>query len=168
MRNRSILLISLMFFAGVVSAEIKIGYVDFARIMEVLKSSPQVDKEKKKMEKEIASTTKLLQGMEKEIKKMQTKLERDASVMNESERRKIEKRIIKKVREAKRAQVDLREDMTTRQNELAGSLQLQVIEVSKEIAEKENFDLLLHSGALYASEKINITDKVLKKLGGLK
>ena len=120
------------------------------------------------MEKEIVSTKKLLGGMEKEIKKLQTKLERDASVMNESEKRKIEKQIIKKVREAKRTQADLREDMTSRQNELLSSLQQQVYEVSKEIAEQESFDLLLHSSVLYASEKIDITEQVLKKLGGLK
>lgn len=162
MRNRSILLISMMFFSSVVSAEIKIGYVDFAR---VLKESPQVEKEKKKMEKEIVSTEKLLGGLQKEIKKLQSKLETDGSVMSESERRKVENQIRQKVREAKRTQDEFREDVNTRNNELVGALQRRVYKASKEIAEQEGFDLLLHSGALHVSDQIDITDKVMRKLG---
>ncbi len=161
MRNRSLLLISLMVFASAVSAELKIGYVDFAR---VLKQSPQVEAEKKKMEKEVIATENKLKGLQKEIENLQSKLERDASVMSESERQKVENQIREKVRDARRTQSEFREDVNTRNNELVGALQRRVFKASKEIAEEENYDLLLHSGALHVSDQIDITDQVMSKI----
>lgn len=162
MKNRSILLIGLMFFASVVSAELKIGYVDFAR---VLKESPQVNSEKKKMQAEIKAIEKKLGGLQKKITKLQERMERDAMVMSESERLKIDNEIRQKTKEAKRTQNDFRDDVNARNNNLVNTLQRRVYKVSKEIAEEEGYDLLLHSGALHVSDQINITEKVINRLG---
>ena len=161
MKISSVLVISLMIFASVANAELKIGYVDFARVM---KESPSVVNEKKKMDREVEATKKKLGGLEKEVKKLKTKLERDASVMSESERQKIEDQIRQKLREAKRTQDEFREDVNRKNNQIVGALQKRVYLICQEIAEQENYDLLLHSGVLHVNEQIDITSKVMEKL----
>jgi hypothetical protein len=33
------------------------------------------------------------------------------------------------------------------------------------VARQENFDLILHEGVLFASGKVDVTEKILRKLG---
>ena len=85
--------------------------------------------------------------------------------MGDSERRNLERDIIAQQRELKRAQDEFREDFNIRRNEELGSLQRQVYEAIVSLAKEEQFDLIVNDGAvIYASEQVDITDKVLKRL----
>jgi outer membrane protein len=61
-------------------------------------------------------------------------------------------------------QRELREDQTLRSNEELVSLQERANKIISEIAEKEKFDLIVQE-AVFASQRIDITDKVIKALG---
>jgi outer membrane protein len=61
-------------------------------------------------------------------------------------------------------QRELREDQTLRSNEELVSLQERANKVISEIAEKEKFDLILQE-AVFASQRIDLTDRVIKALG---
>ncbi|MCK4840446.1 MAG: OmpH family outer membrane protein, partial [Methylococcales bacterium] len=103
----------------------------------------------------------------KEIKKLEEKLSRDASVMGESERRKLERDILAKKRESKRSQQEFREDFNMRRNEELGKLQRRILEAIRALAKDENFDLLLTEGVIHASKQIDVTERVQKKLASL-
>ena len=147
------------------SAEIKIGFVNVAR---VLQQAPQAEAAKKRLEKEFAPRDKRLVAMQKEVKKLQEKLSRDAAVMSDAERRKLEREIISKQRDLKRAQEEFREDFNLRRNEELGKLQRQVFEAIKSLAKDEGYDLLLTDGVVYASDKVDVTEKVQKRLAKIK
>lgn len=66
-------------------------------------------------------------------------------------------------RDFQRLQREFREDVNLRRNEELASLQERANKVINDIAEKEKFDLILQE-AVFASSKIDITDKVLKAL----
>ncbi len=141
--------------------EIKIGFVNVARVLE---KAPQAAKAKKKLEQEFSPRDKKLVAQQKELKKLEEKLARDAAVMSESERRKIEREILSKRRELQRAQEEFREDFNIRRNEELAKLQKQVFEAIKALAKEEKYDLLLTDGVVYASDKVDVTEKVQKKL----
>jgi len=165
MINRISLFLVLLFVANVSYAELKVGVVNIAK---VLQKSPQAEQAQKRMEKEFSPRKKILESQVKEINKLEEKLTRDASVMGESERRKLEKDIFEKKREAKRAQQEFKEDVSMWNNEEMGKIQRRVLEAIKALAKDEGFDLLLmdgvQNGVVYFADKIDVTGKVQKKL----
>ncbi len=165
MIKKSILFFGLMLVANVSFAELKIGFVDVARVLE---EAPQAEKAKKRLEKEFSPRDKHLLAQQKEIQKMEEKLARDAAVMGETEGRKLERDIISKKREAKRAQQEFSEDFNMRRNEELGKLQKRIFEAIKALAKEEKFDLLLTSGVIYANDQIDVTGRVQKKLSAIK
>ena len=82
--------------------------------------------------------------------------------MGESARSNLEKDILNKKRDAKRAQQEFSEDFNVRRNEELGKLQRRIVEAIREIAKDQKFDLLLTDGVIYASDKIDITAEVQK------
>lgn len=160
-KQRLALFLILLLVANVSYAELKIGFVNIAKVLE---KAPQTEKAKKRLEKEFSPRSRHLVSQGKEIKKLEKRLSRDASVMGESERRKLERDIIAKQREAKRYQQELQEDFNMRRNEELNQLQLRIMEAIKVLAKDEGFDLLLTNGVIYAGRKIDVTTQVQTKL----
>ena len=82
-----------------------------------------------------------------------------------ADRRAREREALTLKRELKRATAEFREDYNQRRNEELAVLQQVVRKAILDIAKQEKYDLVLHEGAVYASDSIDITEKVLKKLG---
>lgn len=164
MNKRFFLFLALILVANVSYAELKIGFVNVAKVLEM---APQAAKAKQRLEQEFKPRDKHLVAQQKEIKTLEEKLSRDATVMSESERRKLERDIIGKKREAKRSQEEFSEDFNMRRNEELGKLQRRIVEAIRALAKEEAYDLLLTDGVIYAGEKIDVTEQVQKKLSNL-
>jgi outer membrane protein len=152
--------LSFLPLAGV-AAELKIGFLDAERVNR--ESGPAI-RASKELEREFAPRIQELQKMERQVKEMQTALEKDAMTMSESERTRREQEIVRVGREFQRAQREYREDLNQRRNEKLADLFQRANRVIQQIAEAEKFDLILQE-AVYRSPRIDITDKVLKALG---
>lgn len=161
MKTKIALFLGLLLTANVSFADLKIGFVN---IPAVLEKAPQAEKAKKRLEQEFSPRDKQLVAQQKEIQNLEEKMARDSSVMGESERRNLEKDILNKKRDAKRAQQEFSEDFNLRRNDELGKLQRRIVEVIREIAKEQNFDLLLTDGVIYASEQIDVTSQVQEKL----
>jgi outer membrane protein len=144
-----------------VAAELKIGFLDAERVNR--ESGPAI-RASKELEREFAPRIQELQKMERQVKEMQTALEKDAMTISESERTRREQEIVRVGREFQRAQREYREDLNQRRNEKLADLFQRANRVIQQIAEAEKFDLILQE-AVYRSPRIDITDKVLKALG---
>jgi len=145
-----------------VAAEIKVGYVNAVKVIE---EAPQGEAALKKLEAEFAPRDRELVATQTRIKRLQEDLEKNALVLKDADRRGKEREILSLKRELKRATQEFREDYNLRRNEELASLQKLVYKAIVEIARQEKFDLILHEGTVYASERIDITEKVLRKLG---
>lgn len=157
------LALTLMTALPVVAAtEIKIGYVNAVKVIE---EAPQGEAALKKLEAEFAPRDKELLATQNKIKHIEEDLEKNALVMKEADRRAKEREVLALKREHKRNTQEFREDYNLRRNEELAALQKVVYKAIVEIAKQEKFDLILHEGTVYASDKIDITDKILKKLG---
>ena len=161
MKTKIALFLGLLLAANVSYADLKIGFVN---IPAVLEKAPQAEKAKKRLEQEFSPRDKQLVAQQKEIQSMDDRMTKDVAVMGESARLNLEKDILNKKRDAKRAQQEFSEDFNVRRNEELGKLQRRIVEAIREIAKAQNFDLLLTDGVIYASDKIDVTSQVQQKL----
>ena len=154
----------LQFFGCVYAeaAELKIGYVNAAKVID---QAPQGEVALKKLEAEFGARDKELVAMQNKIKQIESDLEKNALVIKESDRRAKERDLLLLKRDLKRATQEFREDYNQRRNEELAILQKIVYKAILAIAKQEKYDLIVHEGTVYASDKIDITDKVLKTLG---
>ena len=161
MKNRISLFLMLMLLAGVSHAELKIGYVNMQKVLE---KAPQSAKAKSRLETEFSPREKALNSQVKEIKTLEDKMSKDSAVMSDEERRKLEKDVLEKKRDATRAQQEMSEDFNMRRNEELGNIQKRVYEAVRALAKEESFDLLLADGVMYANDQIDVTNRVLQKM----
>jgi outer membrane protein len=162
-RLRLLLLVSLLMIVVTPAwAELKVGYVNTIRVIE---EAPQGVAALKKLEAEFGQRDKELVGIQNRIRQLDDELQKNVPALKDADRRAREREILTLKRELKRATQEFREDYNQRRNEELAVLQQVVRKAILEIAQQEKYDLVLHEGMVYASESIDITDKVLKKLG---
>lgn len=144
------------------ASEIKIGIVNTERILR--ESAPAV-KAQKKIEKEFSPRDQELQKMAKQAKALQDQLEKEGITMPETDRRNKERDLANLNREYQRAQRQVREDLSLRQNEEFAAILERANKAIQVIAEAEKYDLILQlQDSVYRSPRIDITDKVIKAL----
>jgi outer membrane protein len=143
------------------AAELRIGVVNAVRVLE---ASPQAEEAKKRMEKEFSSRESKLRNQQNELKRKEDKMAKDDASMPDSERRTLEKDILSIRRELKRDQDEFREDVNIRRNEEFSKIQRQVAEAIQSVAKEDGYDLVLGEGVMFASPRIDVTDKVVERL----
>jgi outer membrane protein len=142
------------------AVDLKIGFVNTERIF---REAGPSQKAQKKLEKEFASRDQELQKMAKQARDLQQTLEKEAVTMSEADKAKKERELSSLNRDFQRMQREFREDLNLRKNEELAQVQERANKVIKEIADSEKYDLIVQD-AVFASPKIDITDKVLKAL----
>ena len=150
--------------AGIASAQsndYKIGFVNTERLFR--EASP-AKRAQQKLEREFATRDGEIQKLSKQVRDLQALLEKDGVTMAESERRNKERDLANMSRDLQRLQREFREDLNLRRNEELASVQERANKVIQQIAEAEKFDLILQDPVVYASGRIDITDKVIKAL----
>lgn len=146
--------------AAAQAADIKIGFVNTER---VFRDSQQALKAQKKLEKEFQGRDQDIQKMVKQARDLQSHLEKEGLTLSETERAKKQRELANLSRDLQHAQREFREDLNQRRNEEFASVQERARKAIIEIAEKEKFDLIVEN-VVYASTRVDITDRVLKSL----
>ena len=139
----------------------KVGFVDLAKLSE---RAPQIKAAQSKIDAEFSSREQELIGMQRKLVKLEEKLSKDGAVMSEAERSKLEREILSKRRDLKRSQDEFRDDLNIRKNEMLRQVNVEIGQVIEQFAKQEKYDLILAQGVMYASDKVDITDLILKKL----
>ena len=147
---------------SVSAADLKIGYV---QVDKILQEAPQTAESSKKLEKEFAPRSQELERMQKQIKDIETALDKDALTMSDADRKNKERDASNLKIDFQRKQRELREDINLRKNEELSALQDRINKAVTSVSESEGYDLVVYGGVAYANKKIDITDKVLKSLG---
>jgi outer membrane protein len=103
--------------------------------------------------------------MAAKLKSMGERIDRDAAVLSETDRRRLQREYADLEKDFQRKQREFREDLNQRRNEELAQVVERANRAIKDIAEKEKYDFVLQE-AVYASPRVDITDKVLRALGG--
>ena len=147
--------------AGAAAVDYKIGFVNTERLF---REAAPAKRAQQKLEKEFASRDAELQKLAKQVRDLQTTLDRDGATMAEADRRNKERDLANGSRDLQRLQREFREDLNLRRNEELAAIQERANKVIQQIAEAEKFDLILQDPVVFASQRIDITDKVIKAL----
>jgi outer membrane protein len=140
----------------------KIGYVNTER---VLRDSAPAMRALKKLEAEAQRREQDLAKTAEQLKRLQEDLEKNSVTMTETQRRNREREFGDLNREFQRKQREFREDLNQRRNEELAQIVELGNRVIRQIAEQEKFDIIFQD-AVFASPRIDITDKVIKALEG--
>ena len=143
------------------AADSKIGFVNTERLF---RDAAPAKRAQQKLEKEFAARDAEIQKLAKQVRDLQALLEKDGTTMADAERRNRERDLANLSRDLTRSQREFREDLNLRRNEEFASVQERANKVIQQIAEAEKFDLIIQDPVVYASQKIDITDKVIKAL----
>ena len=151
-----------MAFAGTAAGAeaVRIGFVNTER---VFREAAPARRAQQKLEREFSARNAELAKLEKQGRDLQTQLQKESVTMSDSDRKDKDRQLQQIDRDFQRLSREFREDLNLRRNEELASIQEKATKVVNEIAEKEKFDLILQE-AVYASTKIDITDKVIKAL----
>lgn len=137
----------------------KIGFVNTER---VFREAAPAKRAQQKLEQLFAARNAELAALEKRGRDLQGELERDTS-LNENARRDKERQLADISQKFQRLQREIREDLNLRRNEELAAVQERATRVINQIAEQEKFDLVVQE-AVFASSRIDITDKVIRAL----
>jgi outer membrane protein len=143
------------------AAEYKVGFVNTERLF---REAAPAKRAQQKLEKEFATRDTEIQKLTKQVRDLQNALEKDSATMSEVDRRNKERDLANLSRDLQRGQREFREDLNLRRNEELASVQERANKVIQQIAEAEKFDLILQDPVVYASQRIDITEKVIKAL----
>ncbi len=147
------------------AGDYKIGFINPIKVME---QAPQAKNAQNKLETEFDPRKKKLDALREKIQKSEEKFKRDAAIMSESERRRMERDLMSDKRDFESEGQAFREDVNIRQGELMREIQQTVLKTVAEIAKSEGYDLIVSEGVVYASDRIDITDLILGKLKSMK
>jgi len=142
----------------------KFGFVNTERI---LRDAAPAVRAQKKIEAEFQKRDQELAKLAEQLKRMQDDLDKNAVTMSEAQRRSKEREFGDLNRDFQRKQREFREDLNQRRNEELARVVEQANRVIRQIAEQEKYDIIFQD-AVYASSRIDITDKVIKALEGSK
>jgi len=142
-------------------ADYKIGFVNTERLF---REAAPAKRAQQKLEKEFAARDADIQKLSKQVRDLQAALEKEGVTLSEAERRNKERDLANLSRDLQRGQREFREDLNLRRNEELASVQERANRVIQQIAEAEKFDLIVQDPVVYASQRIDITDKVIKAL----
>jgi outer membrane protein len=155
-----LLLVSLALAAPPALAQDKIGFVNTQR---VLSESQPAARAQKRIEAEFRKRDQELARIAGELKRMQDDIDKNSVTMGDSARRTKEREFAELNRDFQRKQREFREDLNQRRNEELAQVIEQANRIIRQIAEQESFDIIFQD-AVFASKRIDITDKVIKAL----
>lgn len=166
---KKLIVIMAVLFAGITGYSQKIGVVDTQYILDNMSeyeiAQNQIDELAIEWQKEI-------ELLFKEIDELYKKFQAEAPILPDEEKRRREDVIIKKeneVKELQKKRFGREGDLFKKRQELIQPIQEKVYNAIKEIADGDNYAVILDKSAgtavAYSRARFDISDDVLKKLG---
>ena len=145
--------------AAVDPADLRIGFVNFRRIMA---AAPQRDEVNERLEREFGVERDALLQAQSELRDMERRLEtiRHGDAYNE-----LERQVINKRRDVSRRDSDYRDNINVRRNEEMAKLQKMIGDEILSQAKEAGYDIILNDiGVFYVSERADLSPLIIKRL----
>lgn len=149
----------LLLFPGLLLAQesTRIGYVD---MKELLDNAPQIVGSREQLDRQFRPRNEAILADESRLARMEQELA-EATNLGEEERLQREREIRNLQRSIKRRREDMREEFQYRLNDAVKSVEDEIELAVQAVAQEEGYDLVLSSPVVYASDAIDITDRIL-------
>lgn len=143
------------------AADVSVAVVNVVRLQTEV---PQVASVREKITSEFAAREAKLLAQKEQIGKLENKLMQDRNDLSDAEAKSLQRDIRSRNLRWENAKEELDSDRRLRLSEEMDLLRRVLSEVIAEVAKSENLDIVLESGVTWASERANITDKVLARM----
>ena len=140
------------------AAELKIGYVNFGRLLE---ESPHAKAAQQTLEGEFMPRQRDIAAQQKSLQEKADRLKREAAVMSEADRTRTEREVRDLELNLQRRFNELQEDMNLRRNEEVGKMQRALIQEGQAYAKANGDQLVVSEGVLFATDAVDITPQVV-------
>lgn len=161
----SALLVALALLSAVPAAAqspaMRIGYVDMKRLLD---NAPQVIASRQKLEREFAPRDNALNAEEAKLAAMRARYERDRATIDSGAAEALRREIDALDRSIKRNRENLRSELKTRSDQELDRSWREINNAVVEFAREQGIDLIVPSPVVYASQRIDVTDRVLERL----
>jgi len=148
--------------SSVTSAQqLKIGVYDHRKVLESL---PSVQQEFKKLASEFEPKEKDISDKQKNLIKLKEDIEKNAPVMSAADLQSKQLEFESKRRELQLLGEDTERVFSVRRNEIAREIQASLDSEVKKLAQEQSYDLIIRSGVVFASPKVDITEEILKRM----
>jgi len=141
---------------------VKIGFVSTERI---LRDSKPAQDAQKKIDAEFKQRDDELQKLASSLRDQAQKFDKDAPVLAESERVRRQRQLTDLDSDLQRKRREFQEDFNRRRNEEFTAIVEKADAAIKQLAEQQGYDLILQD-AVTVSPRVDITDQILKAMGG--
>ncbi|MDO4642764.1 MAG: OmpH family outer membrane protein [Cardiobacteriaceae bacterium] len=142
-----------------VSADLRIGFVNFRRIMAV---APQRDEINEKLEREFGVERDALLQAQSELRALERQLE---SLPHGDAYNDFERQVVSKRRDVTRRDNDYRDNINVRRNEEMAKLQKMIGDEIISLAKEARYDIILNDiGVFYVSERADLSAAVIERL----
>lgn len=139
----------------------RIGYVDMKRLID---NAPQVIAARARLEAEFATRNTQLDADAARLLRLEEQLRREAAVMSAPDAEQLGREVDALRRSIERTRSRLQQEFGERVDQELGSAWPAMEAAVAEYAREAGYDLVLSSPQLYASGRIDITDRVLDRL----
>lgn len=143
------------------AAEVTVAVVNAVRLQT---EAPQVAKVREKIRLEFAARESKTAAQQEQISQLEEKLLRDRDKMSDAEAKSLQRDIRSRTLRLENAKEELESDRRLRLSEEMDRLRRVLSEVIAEVAKAESLDIVLESGVTWASDRANITEKVLLRM----
>ena len=143
------------------TGELRIGYVNPGRVSD---EAPQADAARQRLQEEFAPRDEEILAMQEDLRALEDRLAEGRLTLDQGAQEELQREIVVLRRQIQRQQEAFREDFNMRRNEALGDLQRRILRVVEAFAEEEGFDLVVSDGVVYASDAINITERIIERL----
>jgi len=145
-----------------VQAESRIGVVDLRK---ALFSSAEARSFSETLQTEFADEERQVRAVQDEARDIRQRLDQDAAMMNEAERKRLTRQFEEKVQEFNELKQRLDTTVANRKQSFLEEARPEVDRAVKELLEEHELDLILPSEAVvYAKPDLDLTDELLEKL----
>lgn len=160
-RLGGLLVALLLVLSGSVHAD-KIGVVDLQKIMQ---TSAQMKVIQEKLEKEFKPRRDKLVAMEEGLKKDMETFKRDASIMSQTQRKELEKKIVSIQQQFEREGQQYQQELSTAHNEAMEEFYNKIRAAIAKVAQTDKYDLVFQKDAApFSVEKLDMTARVIQEI----
>jgi outer membrane protein len=144
------------------AADVKIGVIDFQKILETSETGKAAISEFQEQGKKYESE---LKTKGEELEQAKKKLDADALVMAKEAREQKEQELGKRIGEYRSQQQKYMAEIREKEQKIVGQIQHDVFELVREIGKKDGYTMIVEKrvgGVIFESSSIDLTDTVLR------
>lgn len=144
------------------SAEIKLGYIDLQKALNLSTAGKQA---KEKIKTKVESYDAEVQQKQEELQKLKQDLEKQAMLLSEEARNAKEREYQQKLKEYQRFTKDIQEELQQVDADLTRQILEDILKVVQNYGKENGYTMILEkteSSLVYADDSIDLTDEVIQ------